>query len=166
VSLPASIYQITRKALAVDPRDRYQTVLELKREVEVFLQGGIAFPIETFAAGEHIVTQGEPGDTAFVITRGTCVAYSKANGTVCNLGVGSVFGEETVFRPGPRSATVEAVTDVSVRLVTRKMIDEGLGRDSWFGAFVVALAARFAQTEAGPALVSQPGGKAASAERA
>ena len=151
-SLPLSphIYRIARKALAVDPQDRYQSVIELKREVEVVLQGGIAFPIETFAAGEHIVTEGETGDTGFVIVRGTCVAYTTREGgrsAVCQLGVGSVFGEETVFRPGPRSATVEAVTDVSVRLVTRKMLSEGLGRDAWFGAFVVALADRCAQSE-------------------
>jgi CRP-like cAMP-binding protein len=67
---------------------------------------------------------------------------------VRQLGTGSVFGEETVFRPGLRSATVEAVTDVSVRLVTSKMLNEGLGRDSWFGAFVVALADRLARAEA------------------
>ena len=169
VALPARIYQITRKALAVDPRDRYQSVIELKREVEALLQGGIAFPIETFAAGEHIVTEGETGDTAFVIVRGTCVAYSKANGkpsAVSHLGTGAVFGEETVFQPGPRSATVDAVTDVSVRLVTRKMIEDGLGRDSWFGAFVVALAERFAKADARPALVSASDRQAAPAERA
>ena len=161
------IHQIARKALAFDPRDRYQSVLELKREVEAFLQGGIAFPIESFAAGEHIVTEGEAGDTAFVIVRGSCVAYRERGGkrgAVRHLGLGSVFGEETVFRPGRRDATVEAMTDVSVRLVTRKMINEGLGRDSWFGAFVAALADRFVQTEALPARRAETDSQAAQAE--
>ncbi|HJX66552.1 MAG TPA: protein kinase [Polyangia bacterium] len=151
--LPARICQITRKALAFDPEDRYQSVLELKREVEGFLQGGIAFPIETFSAGERIVSEGEMGDTAFVVVRGACDAYTTKDGmrsAVCRLGTGSVFGEETVFKPGPRGATVEAVTDVSVRLVTRKMLDEGLGQDSWFGAFVVALANRLVPAAARP----------------
>jgi CRP-like cAMP-binding protein len=85
---------------------------------------------------------------------------------VCELGTGSAFGEETVFRPGPRSATVEAVTDVSVRLVTREMLDEGLGRDSWFGAFVMALANRLAQAEARPATVSQPDSKPSTGQEA
>jgi serine/threonine-protein kinase len=160
VPLSARICQITRKALAFDPRDRYQSVLELKREVEGFLQGGIAFPIETFLAGERIVSEGEMGDTAYVVVRGACVAYTTKDGVrsaVCRLGIGSVFGEESVFQPGPRGATVEAVTDVSVRLVTRKMLDEGMGQDSWFGAFVVALAARLAQADTRPDVVSQPG---------
>lgn len=151
VPLPARICQITRKALAVDPRDRYQSALELKRDVEGFLQGGIAFPVEAFATGERIVTEGENGDCAFVIVKGTCVAYTVRDGkrsAESQLGIGAVFGEETVFRPGPRRATVTAVTDVSVRLVTRKMLDEGMGQDSWFGAFVVALADRLAQAEA------------------
>ena len=150
VPLPASICQIARKALAFDPRDRYQSVLDLKRDVEGFLQG-IAFPLETFAPGERIVTEGEIGQSAFVIVKGTCVAYTASDGkrvAESQLGIGAVFGEETVFRPGPRRATVKAVTDVSVRLVTRKMLDEGMGRDSWFGAFVVALADRLAQAEA------------------
>ena len=167
VPLPARIFQITRKALAVDPQDRYQSALELKREVELFLQGGIPFPTETFAAGERIVTEGEVGDTAFVIVRGTCVAYTTRDGkhsAMRQLGTGSVFGEETVFRPGLRSATVEAVTDVSVRLVTSKMLNEGLGRDSWFGAFVVALADRLARAEARPSRVADPDGQAAPAE--
>jgi serine/threonine-protein kinase len=162
VPLPARICQITRKALAIDPQDRYQSVLELKRDVEGFLQGGIAFPIETFAAGERIVTEGEMADTAYVVVQGVCVAYNTRNGTrstVRQLGTGSVFGEETVFRPGPCSVTVEAVTDVSVRLVTRKMLDEGLGRDAWFGAFVVALADRLVRADAPLAFVPQPGGE-------
>jgi eukaryotic-like serine/threonine-protein kinase len=153
VPLPAPMCQIVRKALAADPGDRYQSVLDLKRDVEGFLQGGITFPIKTFSAGERIVTEGETGDTAYVIVRGACVAYTTKDGTrsaACRLGTGSVFGEETVFQPGPRGATVEAVTDVSVRLVTRKMLDEGLGQDSWFGAFVVALANRLVQADARP----------------
>ena len=163
VPLPERICQIARKALAIDPQDRYQSVLELKREVELFLQGGIAFPIETFSAGERIVIEGEMGDTAYVIVRGACVAYTEKDGArsaVCRLGTGSVFGEESVFQPGPCGATVEAVTDVSVRLVTRKMLDEGLGQDSWFGAFVVALANRLTQADARPEIVLQTGSEA------
>lgn len=169
VPLPAHVCQITRKALAIDPRDRYQSVIELKRDVEGFLQGGIAFPIETFAAGERIVTEGEMGDTAYVVVRGTCLAYTTKDGVrsaVCQLVSGSVFGEETVFQPGRRGATVEAVTDVSVRLVTRKMLDEGMGRDSWFGAFVVALANRVMQAEIRPAMVSGPDSQPSPAEQA
>ena len=158
VPLPTRICQIARKALAIDPGDRYQSALELKREVEVYLQGGITFPVETFSAGERIVSEGETGDTAYVIVRGACIAYTTKDGArsaVCRLGPGSVFGEDRVFQPGPCGATVEATTDVSVRLVTRKMLDEGLGQDSWFGAFVVALANRLTQTEARPDIVPQ-----------
>jgi len=56
------------------------------------------------------------GDTAYVVVRGDCVAYTQRmewRSAECRLGIGSVFGEESVFQPGPRGATVEAVTDVS-----------------------------------------------------
>jgi hypothetical protein len=58
------------------------------------------------------------------------------------------------------------VTDVSVRLVTRKMLDEGMGQDSWFGAFVVALADRLTQTEARSISGSDSDDQPATAERA
>jgi eukaryotic-like serine/threonine-protein kinase len=139
------ICAITRKAMAIDPGDRQPSVLELKYEVEEALQDGMAFPIETFVAGERIVTEGESGDAAYVIVSGSCVEFTTRDGkrsTLRQLGTGSVFGEELVFCPGPCRTTVEAMGNVLVRLVTRKMLDEGMGRDSWFGAFVVALGKR------------------------
>ena len=143
--LLARICAITRKAMAIDPGDRQPSVLELKYEVEEALQDGMTFPIETFVAGERIVTEGESGDTAYVIVSGSCVEFTTRDGKrspLRQLGTGSVFGEELVFCPGPRRTTVEAMGNVLVRLVTRKMLDEGMGRDSWFGAFVVALGKR------------------------
>ena len=145
IPLSVRIRNIARKALAPCPDDRYQTVQELQREVESFLHGGLPFPIVVFAAGERILTEGEPGDTAFVIVKGTCVAYSCEDGvrsTMRELGAGAVLGAEAVFMPGPCSATVEAVSEVEARVVTHKMLAEGLGHDSWFGAFVTALAER------------------------
>jgi hypothetical protein len=56
------------------------------------------------------------------------------------------------------SVPAEAFRFRGTRLaVIRKMLDEGLGRDAWFGAFVVALADRLARADAPPAQVSQPG---------
>jgi CRP-like cAMP-binding protein len=137
------------RALAIDPGDRYATVVDLKREVEAFLQGKLTFPVQTFVPGERIVTEGEHGDSAYVIEKGTCAAYTAGAGTCSTLrelSAGNVFGEEVVLSPGPRQCTVEAMTDVSVRVVTKKMIEEGLGRDSWFGAFIMALADRLRRT--------------------
>jgi hypothetical protein len=48
-----------------------------------------------------------------------------------------------VFTGGVRRATVAAGDEVMVRVMTRELLEENLGLDSWFGAFVFALADRF-----------------------
>src|SRR5690242_5666363 len=68
-----------------------------------------------FRAGETILTEGEAGDTAFVILSGSVgVSVGKAGNArvLGTLEAGEVFGEMSLIEPGPRSATVRAVTDV------------------------------------------------------
>jgi CRP-like cAMP-binding protein len=133
-----------------DPRDRYGTVLELKADVESFLRGGFHFPTRPYAPGSVIVAEGDRGDEAFVIEKGTCVVYKTINGerkVLRQLEAGSVFGETAALAGGTRTATVAAVGDVLVRVVTRQLLEENLGLDSWFGAFVVALADRFREVD-------------------
>ena len=68
-----------------------------------------------FRTGETIITEGDQGDTAFFIVSGS-VAVKIGRGakarTVGALGTGEVFGEMSLIEPGPRSATVKALTDV------------------------------------------------------
>ena len=67
-----------------------------------------------FDAGDTILTEGEDGNTAFLIVDGTVEVIvgdgAKAK-TVGTLDAGDVFGEMSLLEPGPRSATVRAVTD-------------------------------------------------------
>lgn len=67
-----------------------------------------------FNAGETILSQGEDGDTAFLIINGSVDVIvgegTKARG-VGTLEAGDVFGEMSLIEPGPRSATVKAVAD-------------------------------------------------------
>jgi CRP-like cAMP-binding protein len=68
----------------------------------------------TFKAGDTILTEGEEGDTAFLIISGS-VEVTVGEGvkarTVGTLGEGDVFGEMSLLEPGPRSATVKATAD-------------------------------------------------------
>jgi CRP/FNR family cyclic AMP-dependent transcriptional regulator len=68
----------------------------------------------TFNAGDTIIAEGDQGDTAFFIIKGS-VEVSIGQGvkakTVGSLNAGEVFGEMCLIEPGPRSATIRARTD-------------------------------------------------------
>jgi small-conductance mechanosensitive channel/CRP-like cAMP-binding protein len=65
-----------------------------------------------YPAGQAIVTEGESGDSMFVLARGdAAVTLSQTDGTVATLGAGAFFGEMSLLTGDTRSATVTAVTD-------------------------------------------------------
>jgi CRP-like cAMP-binding protein len=67
----------------------------------------------TFKAGDTIVREGDEGDTGFLITTGSVeVLIVEVGRRVGTLDAGEVFGELCLIDPGPRSATVRALTDV------------------------------------------------------
>ncbi|HEV3478955.1 MAG TPA: MFS transporter [Gaiellaceae bacterium] len=77
-----------------------------------------------YEQGREIVTQGEPGDRFYVLTRGTVEVESDGR-PIGTFGPGYFFGEIALIRRVPRTATVRAVTDVDV---------EALDRDEFLGA--------------------------------
>jgi eukaryotic-like serine/threonine-protein kinase len=150
--LPAALCAIVKKAMAADPARRYSSVIELKKSVEAFLRGGFTFPSASYPRGARIVTEGEAGDCAFIITSGSCLVYKtirKERRVLRTLGPDAVFGEMAVLTGGKRTATVEAIDDVTVKVVTREALETNLGLDSCFGAFVRAIAQRFTERESG-----------------
>jgi CRP-like cAMP-binding protein len=74
-----------------------------------------------FTAGDTILSEGEAGDTAFLIVTGS-VEVSIGEGakakSVGTLDAGDVFGEMSLIDPGPRSATVRAVTPTECLVTT------------------------------------------------
>jgi eukaryotic-like serine/threonine-protein kinase len=60
VPLLARVCQTTRKAMAMDPRERHQSALDLKHEIEEALRGGLALSDE--ASAEANETETEPGE--------------------------------------------------------------------------------------------------------
>jgi CRP-like cAMP-binding protein len=136
--------------MAAAAEDRYATALDLQQEVRGFLNVGLHFPSRVFAPGALIVREGDPGDEAFIITAGHCSVRRRERGEareVGRLGPGDVFGETAILTRAPRSATVVAVDDVTVKIVTRPLIEERLGPTTWLGRFVLALADRFREVD-------------------
>lgn len=144
--VPPELSRIALRATSYDPADRYTSVEELKSEIAFFQRGAWDRPRKAFPRGSTILTEGEPGDAAYVILEGQCLVYRVEDGEEIELrrmGPGEVFGETAVFSAKPRTASVRAVTDVILIEVTHDVIARGLGLNSWMGAFVKALAERF-----------------------
>jgi len=65
-----------------------------------------------YPAGEAIVTEGDAGDSMFVLARGEAsVTLSQTDGDVATLREGAFFGEMSLLTGDARSATVTALTD-------------------------------------------------------
>jgi CRP-like cAMP-binding protein len=60
---------------------------------------------------------------------------------------GDVFGEMAVFSGGTRTATVAAVDEVTVKLITGASLNRELDRNPWVAAFVRSLARMLRETE-------------------
>ena len=148
--VPPGLARIAMKAMSQDPADRYPSVGAMQKELERFLRGAWHLPTQTFGPGERIVTEGEQGDAAYIITEGSCVVRKRSGDGEVELrrmGPGDVFGEIAIFSATTRTATVEAADEVTVMVVDRDALTARLELNSWMGRFVRALADRFQEVE-------------------
>ena len=148
--LPFGLIRITMRAMSKDPADRYQSVEELKMDLEGFLEGSERFPGRTYRPGDLIVREGDQGNEAYIIRAGKCRAFKKINGEKVEMrimGLGDVFGETAILTGKPRSASVEAVDDVTVAVVESRYFEEELEVGSWLGPFIRAQAERFREAD-------------------
>ena len=149
--IPKALSDICMKCLQKDQDQRYQTVLELKKDVENFLKGGAGLPTRVFAPNEHLMEEGAPGEEVYILQKGMVQVYQtdKATGRrrgLATLHAGAVVGEAAVFRASARTASVVAIDEVTAVVVTRKQLETELGLNTWVGSLVKALADRFFST--------------------
>ena len=71
------------------------------------------------AAGEDVVTAGEPGDRYYVVREGTASVRLPDGTAVRTLGAGDGFGELALLFGGARTATVTAVSDLVLATLSR-----------------------------------------------
>jgi signal transduction histidine kinase len=77
----------------------------------------------SFAAGQQIFREGDPGDGVYVIQDGLVEISALVSGTqrrmLSQLGAGEIFGEMAVIENHPRSATATAVKDTKLFFLPR-----------------------------------------------
>ncbi len=85
-----------------------------KKELERIAAAGSEVDVAT---GKIVMEQGHSGGDAFVVLKGTFVV--RRNGRkLAELTAGDIFGELALLDDGPRSATVECVSDGSVLAIS------------------------------------------------
>ena len=143
--------RIVTAAMARAPVDRYQRVEDMQVDILGFMRGGGNFPRETFAPQAWIIREHEVGDAAYIIVAGRCEVLKQIDGkleSLRTLGPGDVFGETAILSAGPRTASVIALTEVTVVIVTADVLEREVdAMKPWMGAFIRALATRFAEVE-------------------
>jgi CRP-like cAMP-binding protein/ribonuclease BN (tRNA processing enzyme) len=89
---------------------------------------------ESFAAGQMIFEEREPGTTMYIIQEGRVQVFRRILGAekiLSMLGPGDIFGEMAMLNQLPRSASVRAITDTRVlafnRAAFEKLVKENYG---------------------------------------
>ncbi len=101
--------------------------------------------------GETLFTEGDPGDRLYVIIDGKIKLGTTSNdgreSLLAVLGPGEMFGELSLFDPGPRTATATALTETNVLGLGHEALGPWLtGRPEVAKALLMALAQRLRRT--------------------
>ncbi|MBI4031717.1 MAG: cyclic nucleotide-binding domain-containing protein [Proteobacteria bacterium] len=104
----------------------------------------------TVPKGHVIIHEGEKGSNAFLIQSGRARVYvTDKEGRKADVGVldpGQIFGEMALVFDGPRTATVEAMEETNLILITRETLRQKLEKsDPTVKALVPMLMKRIVQ---------------------
>lgn len=116
------------------PEDKDRNVTQMVQSIPVFVplendeleSLAKSSTILAFGRGERIVHQGDPGDAMYVILEGTAVVAlldeQGAEREVARLSRGEFFGEMALLTGEPRSASVSAIDDLEVAMITSRQL--------------------------------------------
>ncbi len=82
-----------------------------------------------FIKGAMVFEEGEVGSSAFLIQSGRVSVFTEKDGArvdLATLEAGQIFGEMALLLDGKRLASVEALTDCSLIVITRQVLEHKL----------------------------------------
>jgi CRP-like cAMP-binding protein len=91
----------------------------------------VKLQVRTFAPGEVIIQQGDPGDAFYIVRDGTLevtARQGRSRRRLRTLKSGDFFGEIALLSDGPRTATVQGLEAGSVWRLERQDFRDLLGR--------------------------------------
>eukprot|EP00232_Nephroselmis_pyriformis_P007393 CAMPEP_0182897584 /NCGR_PEP_ID=MMETSP0034_2-20130328/26966_1 /TAXON_ID=156128 /ORGANISM="Nephroselmis pyriformis, Strain CCMP717" /LENGTH=959 /DNA_ID=CAMNT_0025031511 /DNA_START=173 /DNA_END=3048 /DNA_ORIENTATION=+ len=115
---------------------------QLTRPVQLYLAGYVGY--QRIDAGEWLCEQGEPGDTLYVLLKGTCDVYQRQIGMtgddgpkgygrkINHLVEGMHFGETALYQSdGVRSASVQACEPLELVTIDRMAVAQTLENENF-----------------------------------
>ena len=148
--IPARLSDIVLKALEAEQDQRFASVSELHDALEQFLFTGEWFTRRRFGAGARIFSEGELGKCAYIVESGVCEVFRttpSGDEAVAQIGPGQVVGELALFSQRGRTASVRALTDMTMLEVTRDALERELPNGSWTRQIIDTLVSRFMAIE-------------------
>ena len=105
----------------------------------------------TLARGDALFHEGDPGDRLYVVTEGKVKLHRTSpdgrENMLAVLGPGEMVGELSLFDPGPRTATVAALTDCQLASLAHDALKPWIsGRPELCEQLLQALAQRLRRT--------------------
>jgi cAMP-dependent protein kinase regulator len=87
--------------------------------------------LESHEEGSVILTEGDPGDSMYIITSGEVKVYTRGTGKsgslyLAKLGEGDFFGEVSVLTGKPRTATITASRPTELLRLDKEKLDNAL----------------------------------------
>jgi small-conductance mechanosensitive channel/CRP-like cAMP-binding protein len=127
-----NVRQVTTESCRAEEEKRAAGIISLMEKVEILAPLSKAelgelvqqVSIQSFAAGETAVQQGEPGDSFYIIKKGRVeVIVEKAEGeavVVATLGQGNFFGEMSLLTGAVRTASIRVKEDAEFIVIYKE----------------------------------------------
>jgi serine/threonine-protein kinase len=145
---PEPLRELVQACLAIDPADRPASAAALRARLDRVRRGAWDLPRQAVREGDTVITEGDSGDTAYLLIEGRLEVLQEGRGKVRELGPDDVFGEMAPLRGGRRTSTVRAVEPATLAVLSGEALRRGLAHSGLPGRFVGALVERLIQLEA------------------
>jgi len=149
--IPPQLSFICSRMLKKDPEDRYQSFLEVTRDLQEMINSGNRFRRQFYEKGDVIFREGEVGDYALRIIDGEVEISVLVDGQPKVLTTrtrGEVIGELAIFSEESRSATVTALKPTLTQIMTREAIETELDKlPPWSSQIIKGLSNKFREQQ-------------------
>ncbi|MEQ8955514.1 MAG: serine/threonine-protein kinase, partial [Gammaproteobacteria bacterium] len=151
-TIPPDLTRIIEKTMALEPKQRYQKVDELIADIDAVLEGNTSATTKVFQAGEIIIKEGDVGEEAFLISSGRVKVFKTTDSgevELFTLNHGDVIGEMALITKSVRSASIRALEQTELVMITREVMEQGLSQlPFWLKTTVNCLTERLAHANA------------------